>query len=143
MTITDLSNVVNMRVSRESGKIRFTSKSEYVTWFAWFYSLWNWSLIFQGVSYHLTFSNRRYCTRASKVGIDRVPMLVDHVNFLNASPVNDVLDNERQTTTCLGRIELDESLNEQTMAIHGVCIFSVYLASSDGHNIRRYGCGSR
>ena len=70
-------------------------------------------------------------------------MLVDNVNFLYASPVNEALDNERRRVTCLRNIELDESLNEQTMAIHGVCIFSVHLASSDGHNIHRYGRGSR
>ena len=83
------------------------------------------------MSYHPTFSNGGYCTRTSKVGIDRTPTLVDNVNFLNASPVNDVLDNERRTTTCLGSIELDESLNEQTMAIHGVCIFSLCSSLSD------------
>ena len=69
-------------------------------------------------------------------------MLVDNVNSLNASPVNEVVDTERWAPTCLRNIELDESLNEQTMTIHGVCIFSVHLTSSDGHNIHRCGHGS-
>ena len=55
----------------------------------------------------------------SRVRIDRAPTLVDNVDFLNASPVNEVLDNERRTTTCLGSIKLDESLNQQTMLFTG------------------------
>ena len=61
-TITNLSRITSLQVSRASGKAGSTGKSGYVTWFVWFYSLWNWSLIFQGVSYHPTFSNSRYCT---------------------------------------------------------------------------------
>ena len=81
--------------------------------------------------------------RTGRVGIDRAPTLVDNVNFLDASPVNEVSDNDRQITTRLRSIKLDESLNEQTMAIHGVCIFSVHLASSDRHNIHRCGRAPR
>ena len=81
--------------------------------------------------------------RTSRVGIDCAPTLIDNVNFLNASPVNEVSNNEKGTATCLRNIKLHESLNEQTMAIHGVCIFSVHLASSDGYNIHRCGRAPR
>ena len=84
VTITNLFKVVNLRVSRASGKVGSTGKSGYVTWFAWYYYLWNWSLIVQGVSYHPTFSNRKvlhYFVRTSKVGIDRAPTPVDNVDF--------------------------------------------------------------
>ena len=51
----------------------------------------------------------------------------------------EVSETGKEKATYVRSVKLDQGLNEQTMPVDGVCIFSVNFTSSDGNNVHRGG----